>query len=137
FVLVSMPQLSGRPEYNWKEFATEASFEKYKADIETQSKTWNDNMKRTGYTARNIDAALEKAGAVGIIQSHWSRGFGANKIFGARVKTISTIDVGLEDYGLLYRLAENGKKPVINVHAESKDLGEQPTFNTIATIRGV
>lgn len=137
FVLVSMPQLSGRPEYNWKEFATEASFAKYKSDAEAQNKAWNDNMKKTGYTARNIDAALEKAGAVGIIQSHWSRGFGANKIFGARVKTIPTIDVELEDYGLLYRLAENGKKPMINVHAVSKDLGEQPAFNTIATIKGV
>src|SRR5690606_23112202 len=79
---------------------------------------------------------LESAGAVGIIQSYWSRGFGANKIFGARAKNIPTIDLLLEDYGLVYRLAKNGKKPVIRLMAESKELGEVPTFNTIATIPG-
>ena len=46
------------------------------------------------------------------------------------------VDIALEDYGLLYRLAEYGDKPVIKVMAQSKDLGEVPTFNTIAQIKG-
>ena len=53
-----------------------------------------------------------------------------------RVKTIPTIDIELEDYGMLYRLAEYGNKPVIKVVAESKELGAMPTFNTIGTIKG-
>lgn len=136
FVLVSMPQKTGRPDYNWEEFATEASFEKMKEERTAQIEAWNSNIRNTGYTSRTLDAALEKAGAAGIIQSQWSRGFGANKIFGSRTKTIPTIDILLEDYGLLYRLAENGKKPQIRLKSESKELGEVPTFNTIATIKG-
>lgn len=42
----------------------------------------------------------------------------------------------LEDYGLLYRLTESGKAPVISVMTKSKELGEVPTFNTIGEIRG-
>jgi len=136
FVMVSMLPYSGRPEYNWKEFATEESFKKFKQETDTLSKLWNAMMRKTGYTTATLDKALESAGAVGIIQSYWSRGFGANKIFGARAKNIPTIDLLLEDYGLVYRLAKNGKKPVIRLMAESKELGEVPTFNTIATIPG-
>ncbi len=136
FVLVSMPQMTGRPDYNWEEFATEASFEKMKEARTQQIENWNANMRNSGYSSRTLDAALEKAGAAGIIQSQWSRGFGANKIFGARSKSIPTIDILLEDYGTLYRLAENGAKPQIRLYAESKELGEVPTFNTIARIEG-
>ena len=44
--------------------------------------------------------------------------------------------MSLEDYGLLYRLAENGKKPKIKITANSKNLGETDTFNTMAVIPG-
>ncbi len=135
-VMISMPEATGRPDYNWEEFATPESFEKMKADREAQTKAWNDNYKRSGYTSRTVAAALEKAGAAGILQSYWSKGFGANKIFGANTKEIPTIDVSLEDYGMLYRLAKNGKKPTLKIVSESKDLGVAPTFNTIARIEG-
>jgi len=79
---------------------------------------------------------LEKSGAAGIISSYWSKAFGSNKIFSASTKKIPTIDLELEDYTMLYRLAEYGSKPVIKVVAESKDLGVAPTFNTIAEIKG-
>ncbi|NNG10083.1 MAG: peptidase M28, partial [Arenibacter sp.] len=36
FVLVSMNQPTGRPDYNWEEFATEPSFKKMKRDREEQ-----------------------------------------------------------------------------------------------------
>ena len=131
FVLVSMPQMTGRPDYNWEEFATEASFEKMKEARTEQTTKWNANIRNTGYTSRTLDAALEKAGAAGIIQSQWSRGFGANKIFGSRTKSIPTIDILLEDYGTLSRLAQNGAKPQIRLYTESKELGEVPAFNLI------
>jgi carboxypeptidase Q len=136
FVMVSMLEPTGRPDYNWEEFATEESFEKMKKEREAQTDKWNQNIKNTGYTTRNINEALEAAGAVGIVQSRWSKGFGANKIFGANTKTIPVVDLSLEDYGMLYRMVEKGDAPVIKVVAESKDLGTVPTFNTIATIPG-
>lgn len=136
FVLIDMKEPTGRPDYNWEEFATEESFTKMKENRDAQTKAWLENIARSGYNSRTIGGALESAGAVGLIASNWSSGFGVNKIFSSRVKTIPTIDIELEDYGMLYRLAEYGNKPVIKVVAESKELGAMPTFNTIGTIKG-
>lgn len=136
FVMVSMHQPTGRPDYNWEEFATEESFEKMKSERDELQKAWRQNMNNTGYTSRNINKVLEEAGAVGIIQSRWSRAFGANKIFSAGTKKVPAIDLSLEDYGMLYRMVKNGVNPQIKVVAESKELGTVPTFNTIATIPG-
>jgi hypothetical protein len=136
FVLVSMNQPTGRPDYNWEEFATKESFEKMKTERDAQTKAWRASYKNTGYTSRNINKALEAAGAVGIVQSRWSNGFGANKIFSAGTDKIPAVDVSLEDYGLLYRMVESGANPQIKVVAESTDMGAVPTFNTIATIPG-
>lgn len=135
-VLVSMNQPTGRPDYNWEEFATPASFEKMKKDRDALEEAWNAKMKKTGFTSRTINKELEKAGAIGIVQSRWSNGFGANKIFSADTKKIPVVDLSLEDYGLVYRLTENGDQPKIKVIAESKELGKVPTFNTIAEIKG-
>ncbi|RKS55544.1 peptidase M28-like protein [Gillisia mitskevichiae] len=135
-VMISMPQMTGRPDYNWEEFATDSSLVKMKEDRKAQSDAWSDRMTKTGYTNRNISEALEKAGAAGIITLNWSRGFGANKIFSASTKKIPTIELSLEDYGMVYRLAEYGDKPKLRLVAESEELGVVPTFNTIATIKG-
>lgn len=135
-VLVSMKQPTGRPNYNWKEYATDESFEKMKKDRSEQTKKWRENIKQTGYTSRSIILALEAAGAIGIVSSYWSKGFGVNKIFSARTKKIPQIDMELEDYTMLYRLVEHGVKPQISIVAKSKELGRVPTFNTIGEIKG-
>jgi len=136
FVMISMPQPTGRPDYNWKEFGTTESFESMKAARTKQTEAWSSRIKNTGKTLQKLPAALEKAGAAGIVTSNWSRGFGVNKIFQARTTKIPTIDVSLEDYGMLYRLQESGVKPRISVRTDSKDLGIVPAYNTIAEIKG-
>ena len=136
FVLVAMPQPTGRPDYNWKEFATKASMDKMQQERKEATEAWRKRISKTGYNNRTLAIALEKAGAAGIIGSNWSQGFGVNKIFDAYTKKIPTIDVMLEDYGLLYRLTESGRAPVISVNAQSKELGEVATFNTLAEIKG-
>ena len=136
FVLVAMKQPTGRPDYNWEEWATPESFEKMKTERDAQTKEWNENISRSGYNRRSIITALEDAGAAGIVDSYWSKGFGANKIFGARTKKVPTVDLQLEDYTMLYRMVEHGDKPQIRVVAQSKDLGVMPAFNTIAEIKG-
>ncbi len=136
WVCVSMPQPTGRPDYNWEEFATEESFEKMKQERQEQTRDWRQNIRNTGYNSRNINQALEKAGAAGILQSRWSNAFGANKIFSANTEAIPVIDLSLEDYGMVYRLAQNGGNPELKVVALSRELGRVPTFNTIATIPG-
>jgi carboxypeptidase Q len=136
FVMISMPQPTGRPDYNWEEFATAASFEKMKEERTALTAAWSKRISNSGYNNRTLIQALEKAGSVGIVTSYWSRGFGVNKIFGANTKKIPTIDVSLEDYGLLFRLAESGKQPKMSLRADSKEKGVVPTFNTVAEMKG-
>ncbi len=136
FVMVSMMQPTGRPDYNWEEFATKESFEKMKKDRTEKTDAWRKRISKTGMNNAALALALEKAGALGIIGSNWSSGFGVDKIFDAKTKKIPTVDIALEDYGLLYRLVEAGKNPTISVRADSKELGMMPTYNTIAEIKG-
>ena len=48
-----------------------------------------------GHSTRTINEALENAGAVAIVQSRWSSGFGANKIFSANTKKAPVIVLSL------------------------------------------
>ena len=135
-VMVSQYQISGRPEYNWKEFATPESFEKMKKETAESSEEWRKSIAATGETSRTLNEKLEKSGAVGIVSSNWSRGFGVNKIFSAGTKTIPVVDIALEDYGQLYRMIQHGTTPQLKINAQSKDKGTAPTFNTVAVIKG-
>jgi hypothetical protein len=136
YVMISTPQITGRPDYNWEEFATEESFTKMKEERSALNDSWSERLRNTGQGRRELPTALENAGALGIITSYWSQGFGANKIFSASTKKVPTVDISLEDYGLIFRLVESGKKPMINLNAQSKETGVGPTFNTIAEIKG-
>lgn len=137
FVMMSMNQPTGRPDENWMKFATQSSLDKMKTERASQALGWRKRINKTGHNTVELALALENAGAAGIITSNWSAGFGVNKIFGAHTRKIPTIDLSLEDYGLLYRLTESGNKPKISVRADSKEMGVVPTFNTIAEIKGV
>ena len=135
-VMVSMPQPTGRPDYNWDKFGTEESIAKIKKDRNELSTAWNKNISVSGFNSRTIVAEIEKAGAAAIFSSRWSRGFGANKIFSAGTESIPNIDISLEDYAMLYRMFQHGNSAKVNVVSESKELGNVPVFNTIATIQG-
>ncbi len=136
FVMIDMAQPTGRPDDNWQEFATDASFDKMREKRAEAMRAWRMRVQNTGYNSRTLPGALEDAGAAGIFISNWSRGFGVNKVFGAQTKTIPTIDIGLEDYGTLSRMVEHGDTPKVRVEATSVDHGMVPTFNTIAEIKG-
>jgi hypothetical protein len=128
FVMISMCQPTGRPDYNWQEFGTKDSFEKMKKDRAAQTEAWRIRISKTGYTARTLQTALETAGAAGILTSNWSAGFGVNKIFGAVARKIPVVDIALEDYGLLYRLTETGSKPTINIRNRIERTGHGSNF---------
>ncbi|MVX37165.1 M20/M25/M40 family metallo-hydrolase [Myroides sp. LoEW2-1] len=136
FVMISMHQESGRPDYQWKEYATEESYTKMTVARTAASKAWSQRLKNTGFTEKELPKVLEDAGAAGVIKSSWSGVMGANKIFGTDTNKIPVVDLSLEDYGLLYRLAENGITPKVNINAQSKDLGTAKTYNTIAEFKG-
>lgn len=136
FVMISMLQPTGRPEHNWREYATEESFQKMQEARMQASRDWADRVRRTGVSTSMMPTVLENAGAAGIVMSYWSNEFGSNKIFGASTIKVPTIDISLEDYGVIFRLAESGQKPRLRVQTDSKELGTVPIFNTIAEIKG-
>jgi hypothetical protein len=131
-----MNQPTGRPDDNWQQFATSASFNKLKKQRDEQTGAWQKRISKTGYSSRMLPIILEKAGALGILTNNWSSGFGVDKIFSAYTSKIPTVDIALEDYGTLYRLVESGDNPIISIQTGSKDLGIVPSFNTIAEIKG-
>ncbi|MEO6220366.1 MAG: M20/M25/M40 family metallo-hydrolase, partial [Ginsengibacter sp.] len=137
FVMVSMLQPTGRPDYNWEEFGTKESVQKMKNNRDSLTAAWQKRISNTGYTTHTLPLILERAGALGIVSSYWSAGFGVDKIFGGYTNKIPTVDIAMEDYGLLYRLAETGPAPKISIRADSRETGMVPTFNTIAEIKGI
>ncbi len=134
-VLISQNQMSGRPDKNWEEFATKDVFEKYKKEKLAASRDFARNLAKTGLRGKDLVAAIENAGAAGILINYWSQGWGVDKVFGANTKTIPTINLSVEDYGLVFRLAKHGSKPILNVTSESKELGLMPSYNTMAEIK--
>ena len=136
FVLVSMPHASCRSDDNWKEYAREETYERHRAATEQAQRSWTMRLERTGLDARTLQRRLEGAGARGIVTSIWTGGWGTTRIFNGRTERIPVVELSCEDYGLVFRLAENGQGPVMRVNAEAQSLGEVPVFNTIAEIRG-
>jgi carboxypeptidase Q len=135
-VLMAQYQKIGRSDEQIKEFATPELYEKLKAEKEQAAKDFRDYVKNIGYDNNTLPEALEKAGAAGIAISNWTGIMGANRIFGAKTSKIPMIDIDVEDYGMLFRMAEKGQKPKIKVEAQSKILPDAKTFNTIGMIKG-
>jgi carboxypeptidase Q len=144
FVMVSMAQPTCRPDDNWREFAPDtAAFNRMRAQRTEMVRAWGQRvMRATGDTSlaaanRGLPARLMAAGARGLFTHLWSAGWGVDKVFNARLdQGIPSIDLSCEDYGLVFRLAENRQGPVVRVAAESQDLGEVPVANVIAEIKG-
>jgi hypothetical protein len=135
-VLIAQYQKIGRSDEQIKEFATPELYEKLKAQKEQDSKDFRDYVKNIGYDNNTLPEALEKAGAAGIAISNWTGIMGANRIFGAKTSKIPMIDIDVEDYGMLFRMAEKGSKPKIKVEAQSTVLPDAKTFNTVGIIKG-
>jgi hypothetical protein len=77
-----------------------------------------------------------RGGAGGRGGAQGSGGWGVIEVF----ETYNTVAPGVtltcEDYGLVYRLAESGRKPRVKLDLDATLLGEQPVFNTIGEIKG-
>jgi carboxypeptidase Q len=135
FVAVSFAEPTCRPNRQWQEFATPASFERMQQERDAARAAWNARL--SGVMLLNqVRLRLEQAGAAGVLQTYWSNDYGVNKIFSTNTTTIPTLDLSCEDYGLVFRLAQNRQGPVLRVRADAEFLGDVPVFNTIAEMRG-
>jgi len=153
FVAVSFPQPTCRPDAAWEEYTQQGAqarmmarfmggqapgnvFTRMRDERAAAQAAWRTRIENTGYGARTLPDALEQAGAVGILSSEWSNGYGAHRIFQARTDEVPTFAMGCEDYGIVARLAERNQGPVLRAQAEAEFLGDQPAINTIAEIKG-
>lgn len=140
FVMISLPELTGRPDEVWEEFALPATLEKMREARDEAREAFNENMKNAGFEGRRyqsaLAAALEEAGAAGVISMNWMGGWGTYRVFSSYTKEVPSIQLSLEDYTLVYRMAKSGQQPVLQIEAQTEFLGDQPAFNTVAMIPG-
>jgi carboxypeptidase Q len=79
---------------------------------------------------------LELAGVAAVITSRPKDAWGTIEVFETYNTRAPAIGLSCEDYGLLYRLAENNQGPKLRLDLDAELLGEVPAFNTIGTIKG-
>ena len=135
-VLISFAEPTCRPDSSYKRYALPETFTKMTRERTEAKQAWEARLRKTGYSGRDLPKRLEAGGARGIITSYWSQGWGVDKIFQGRTTTIPTMDLSCEDYGLVYRLAENNQAPMLRVTADAEFQGDVPVFNVIGEIRG-
>jgi hypothetical protein len=63
-------------------------------------------------------------------------GWGTMEVYETYNNTAPAVAISCEDYDLVFALAEHGAKPIVRLDLDAGALGEQPTFNTLAEIRG-
>lgn len=136
FVLVSAPQPTGRPDKAWEEFGTRESFDSLKALRDRIRSNWDHRIAMTGSKPDSLPVLFEEAGALGLVSSIWSQGWGSYRIFDTRTTRIPAITLSLEDYTLVYRLVEHGDNPLLRIEADARVLEQQPVKNTIGRIHG-
>ena len=133
FVLVNPPEPSCRPLENLIEHARPETVARIQAQRDSIDAVWGQRFARSG---GGLGARLDEAGVAGVFSSSWSQGWGVNKIHRAATREVPMLDMSCEDNGLLNRLAENGQGPRVRLEAEAEALGEVPSYNTIAEMRG-
>ena len=140
-VLYGTPDISGRPDYDIKRWAKEKTLEEIRKFRITKRRNDFQNFRKTGYQYMDMVKAIEDAKPASIVMSSWTNSFGTNTIFSPGFYGISsetpTVDISMEDFGLLYRLAENNQKPTLKINIQSKELGKVPTYNSLGRIEGV
>ena len=135
FVLLNAPQLSCRMPSQWTEFGTVESRDRLRAEQTALTASFNQRL-LAGGGARNIQAKLKKAKARGALTTNFSQYPGINKVFGSAAQEVPTVDVGCEDMGLLYRLAQNNQSPRIRLMIDAEKGPERPVGNVIAEMKG-
>lgn len=132
FVAISFPQPTCRPDDHYEEWGTPGALER----LDSARTAAREAFQRRVPSLVAVRAALEAAGAAGTLESMWAGDVGTNTVYSTTTSSIPSLDFSCEDYGLLWRLAENEQGPVLRVDATAEFLGEVPVYNTLAEIRG-
>jgi hypothetical protein len=127
---------SCRPDSSYRAFALPEAFARLAEERNAERTAWTRRLQATGHNGRDLPGVLERAGAIGVLTSLWSEGWGVTKIFQARTRQAPTLDLSCEDYGLVYRLAEANQGAALRLYAEAEFEGDVPVANTIAELKG-
>jgi carboxypeptidase Q len=141
FVLVSAPQPTCRPSDDWQRSATpesKARIDSLRAAVRAE---WGGrNVRGTGYSLAigtgELGMRLEKGRVAAVITSRPKDAWGTIEIFETYNTRAPAIALSCEDYGLVYRLTANGQHPRVTMNLDAQLLGELPSYNTVAMIRG-
>ena len=137
FVMVMPPEPMCRARQELEANARPETIAKLDSLRDASRAAWGDRLEALG--SRNPWRSLARVaegGVAGLVMGWWSEGWGANKIFDAPSREVPSFSLSCEDYGLLYRLAENGQSPRIRLNATAELTGEVSHHNVIAEIRG-
>ena len=140
-VMVSAPKESCRPNSDWLTNSYPLSIARKDSVNRALAAGFRPgDAKGTGYGVAlgggALSQRLDKAGVAGIITSRPKDAFGTMEIFETYSTVVPTIALSCEDYGLVYRLAENHQHPKLRLNLDGKLLGEQPVYNVVATLPG-
>ena len=122
-----------REDQSWLDHATPEAFE---AMTEERNQARQAFAISTRAMGQGSVRRMEEAGAIAVLSSRWSAGWGVDKIFGSPTNEVPGVHLSCEDYGLVWRLAERGQSPRIRIDAQAEFLGEVPAFNVVGRIPG-
>jgi carboxypeptidase Q len=132
FVAISFPQPTCRPDSHYQQYGSPGALDRMRRERQQALEQFRLRVPSTPL----LRLDLEAAGALGILESEWSSDIGVNKLYSTNTTRTPTIDLSCEDYGLVWRLAENNQNPVLRLNAQATFTGVVPVYNTIAEIRG-
>ena len=133
-VLVSAPEQMCRAHQEFEANATPETVERLAEQRQQLQRSYRQRLAPLG--GRRAAQRFADAGAAAIVTSYWSGGWGVNKVFSASTRDVPSVDLSCEDYGMVFRMAENEQSPRIRMNIEAEDLGEVPQFNVLAELRG-
>ena len=140
-VLVSAPLPTCRPIEEFARSATPQSQARMDSLRRATAADWSTrNVRGTGFSLAlgggELGMRLDEAGVAGLLTSRPKDSRGTREIFETYNTRSPTLSLSCEDYGLIFRLAERGDRPRVRMNLDAQLLGEQPVFNTIASIKG-
>jgi carboxypeptidase Q len=136
FVLLASEPPTCRPPESWAAWALPATVERLAGEVAAAGEAFEARLARTGMHPDAALAAIEAAGAAGVLVHRWSGGWGTSHVHAAPTDRVPAVVLSCEDFGLLHRLAANGQGPVMRLEAEAAFTGDAPAANTLAEIRG-
>jgi carboxypeptidase Q len=136
-VLVSYPEPTCRPDSSYARWTARESFTRLVAERESARRAWERRWPTDAASQYALARRLEAAGALGVLESSWTGGWGAHRVVHmSRTTQIPSIVLSCEDYGLVHRLTERNQGPRLRLAADGELLGDVPVANVIAEIRG-